>query len=220
MQRESVLQGIIKERKQTVDNSIMGLEDSGLLWLKDVDSINTEVGLNNCGDWDSYISALKIFYTTYEDKISEIKEQYEQEDWETYAVRMHGMKSAARVIGAEDLFEKARLLEMAGKEKDVSFIRNRIDGFLEDYKRLGEQLASLEKNEKELPPVSEDMLQDAYQTLLEAVDAEDSDLCEIVLMEMKNYTLPERDKPIFRELYKKYLSVDWEGMRDLICQER
>lgn len=198
----------------------MEFEEKSYLWLREIDGIDTERGLGNCGDWDSYASVLRIFLNTAEEKIAEVSKLFENQNWEEYNIRMHGMKSSARVIGAEELFEKARLLETAGKETDFGYVRDCLDGFLEEYRRLAEKLAPLEENQNTLPPVDDAMLKDAYETLLSAVDAEDSDLAEIVLLEMKKYSLPEMDQDIFRELYKKYLAVDWEGMRKLICRER
>ncbi|MBQ7507067.1 MAG: Hpt domain-containing protein [Lachnospiraceae bacterium] len=198
----------------------MELEEKSYLWIRDIEGIDAETGLVNCGDWDSYASVLKIFLNTAEEKIAEVSALVANKNWEEYKIRMHGMKSSARVIGAEELFERARLLEVAGKEADVAYVDECLDGFLEEYRRLAGKLAPLEENQNTLPPVDEAMLKDAYETLLSAVDAEDSDLAEIVLLEMKNYSLPEGDNDVFRELYKKYLAVDWEGMRKLICREK
>lgn len=86
--------------------------------------INSKIGLDYCcGDEDFYLEMLRMFYGQSVEKREEIISLYEDENWEDYAVKVHALKSTSLTIGAEELSERAKALEQAGKKEDVAFIR-------------------------------------------------------------------------------------------------
>lgn len=86
--------------------------------------INSKIGLDYCcGDEDFYLEMLRMFYGQSVEKREEIITLYEDENWEDYAVKVHALKSTSLTIGAEELSERAKALEQAGKKEDVAFIR-------------------------------------------------------------------------------------------------
>ncbi len=64
-----------------------------------------------------------MYYDQSVEKREEIIFLYETENWEDYAVKVHALKSTSLTIGAEELSERAKALEQAGKKEDVAFIR-------------------------------------------------------------------------------------------------
>jgi CheY-like chemotaxis protein len=88
-----------------------------------LENINTETGMMYCGGMmEFYIEILQTYYTTGCEKITLMKEAFEKKDWENYRVLVHALKSTSLSIGAEQLSEWAKALEMAAKEGNADYI--------------------------------------------------------------------------------------------------
>lgn len=99
--------------------------------------INTELGLQYCGGSEEfYAQMLKMFCEQSGDKRKEIIDLYDAGDWKEYAVKVHALKSTSLMIGAEELSERARSLEQAGKSDDEAFIRENQSGLLDLYEKV------------------------------------------------------------------------------------
>ena len=103
-----------------------------------------QLGLDYCcGEDGFYMEMLDMFYTQAEKKKSEIVALYDAADWDEYTVKVHALKSTSMTIGAEDLAERARLLEQAGKTKDIDYIRHNHDALLRLYDEICKTIAEL-----------------------------------------------------------------------------
>ena len=96
--------------------------------------IDESIGLEFCADQDLYMEMLGSFVEEYEETKANIEETYASKDWATYAVRVHGLKSASKMIGAMPLADKAYELEMAGKESNEALIQEKTQALLDFYK--------------------------------------------------------------------------------------
>ncbi len=106
--------------------------------------INVQLGLDYCcGEDGFYMEMLDMFYTQAEKKKSEIVALYDAADWDEYTVKVHALKSTSMTIGAEGLAEQARLLEQAGKTKDINYIRHNHDALLRLYDEICKTIAEL-----------------------------------------------------------------------------
>ena len=86
--------------------------------------IDTAEGLKYCmGDMEFYQSLLRQFASEEKEKSPLMGRYYESSDWYNYEILVHALKSTAKMIGAMDLSDKAKALEMAAKEKREEFIR-------------------------------------------------------------------------------------------------
>ncbi|MBQ6735596.1 MAG: DegV family EDD domain-containing protein [Lachnospiraceae bacterium] len=83
--------------------------------------LDTEEALRHCGSREVFDSALKLFAESAKAKADEIEAFLREEDWENYTIKVHALKSSARLIGATALSEDAKALEALGnmaKETD------------------------------------------------------------------------------------------------------
>lgn len=104
--------------------------------------INAQMGLDYCcGEEDFYLEMLRMFHGFGKEKREEIISLYEAENWEDYAVKVHALKSTALTIGAEELSERAKALERAGKEKDVDYIRQNHPELMRMYQETCDSIA-------------------------------------------------------------------------------
>ena len=60
------------------------------------------------------------------------------------AIKAHALKSTSLTIGAEELSEKARALEQAGRNGDTEYIRQNHSELLEAYDKVCRSIQELE----------------------------------------------------------------------------
>ncbi|MBR6326245.1 MAG: response regulator [Lachnospiraceae bacterium] len=188
--------------------------------LRSMDGLSVDQGITNCGSGESLLSVLRVFHDTGEAKAKEIEQYYAQEDWANYTVKVHALKSSARIIGAQELSDLARTLEEAGKAGNLATIRERTAELLEDYRRLNGQLDLL--NAKEQAPeeaaqsTGEAEVQDAKEALLEASEMMDYGLAEGILKELGGRNLTGQDRAFFEKVKERLLELDWDGITELL----
>ncbi|MCI8959317.1 MAG: Hpt domain-containing protein [Lachnospiraceae bacterium] len=86
---------------------------------------------------------LRMFCSQAEEKKAEIISLYESANWNDYTVKVHALKSTSLTIGAEQLAERARLLEQAGKKGNLDYIYHCHSALLELYDQICETIARL-----------------------------------------------------------------------------
>lgn len=68
------------------------------------------------GDREMYLEFLAMFYEMKEDNDKRISESFDAGDWYSYVTQIHALKSTSLTVGAVELSEQAKTLELAGKE--------------------------------------------------------------------------------------------------------
>ncbi len=117
------------------------------VWLKIIPQMDLTAGVTNCGDHEDYLDALYIFYSSVDEKADELEGFLEFEDWTMYALRVHSLKSMARLIGAKKLGKTAAMLEAAAREENHDLIRRETKDFLKSYREFKNSLSPLEDEE-------------------------------------------------------------------------
>ena len=149
---------------------------------------------------------------TADANIEEIDKLYREGDIENYTIKVHALKSSARIIGAEKLSRFAEKLENAGKKNDVDYIKEHTKKLLEMYRSLNCGLAAFDEEDKELPYIESDMLEEAYLTIIEIAKSMDYGLMTGILDELKKYNKSTSDKENIRKMEKMLNTLDWEGI--------
>ena len=96
---------------------------------------------------------LKTFVES--EKSEDIAAFYELKDLENYRIRVHALKSTAMSIGAVELSEMAKQLELAAKEENYYFIESHHSDALKEYRRILDGISGVlfetpkENNKKE-----------------------------------------------------------------------
>ncbi len=180
--------------------------------LGDIPEIDPVAGLANCGSDEGYMSVLSVFHQTAASKADEIEELYRNGDIENYTIKVHALKSSARIIGASEINALALKLEEAGRNKDMSFIDENNAKLLDMYRKLDSKLSRFDKNEKDLPSISDSALKEAYQTITEIAGSMDYGMMEDILKELKGYSLPEKDKINISKIESLLTELDWDGI--------
>ncbi len=182
-------------------------------------SVDVRAGVKNSGSVDAYLSLLRVFKESEKEKAAELDKYYTAEDMTNYAIKVHALKSSARIIGAAELGEEAQHLEDAGKAEDMNYIREHHADFMADYKALVEQLAPHfpdEETDEDKPEASEDIMQKAYAKLREGAEDMDCECLEQVIDEMKNYHIPEAEAELFAEVKTAVEKYEYDLISDLL----
>lgn len=87
-----------------------------------------------CKSEELYLSVVKTYVE--ENRLDIIRKYYAEKDLDNYRIQVHALKSGSRIVGAEELVEKARLLEMAAKNGDFGYIAENNEALLDEYKSL------------------------------------------------------------------------------------
>lgn len=75
-----------------------------------------DMGLMYCGgERRFYGEILQMFSSMYPQKSGEIQSLYREKNWKDYAVQVHALKSSSLTLGAQELSESAKALELAAK---------------------------------------------------------------------------------------------------------
>ncbi|MBR4719433.1 MAG: response regulator, partial [Lachnospiraceae bacterium] len=85
-----------------------------MLWIYDTEGINVEEGIKNSGGISNYIFSLHLFLDTIDNNAKVIRDSYESGNIRLYTIKVHALKSSARIIGAEELSSMSADMEDAG----------------------------------------------------------------------------------------------------------
>ena len=111
--------------------------------LQDKGYINIEAGISYAGSEKDYVETLRFFRDCIDRKADEIQFFFDKRSLEDYITKVHALKSGARIIGAKELSESAKLLEEAGKNGNLDYIKENNKKVLEKYRKYKELLDTI-----------------------------------------------------------------------------
>ena len=178
------------------------------------------MGIKNSGSVDAYLSLLKIFYESMDETEQVIEGFYAERNLKDYTIKVHALKSSARIIGAKEFGEEAQLLENAGKAENREYIRAHHEAFIETYRGFKVQLAEVFAEEQtaveEKPEANMELMESVYEELRAAADEMDCDRLEDIFTEMEEYRIPETEVELYKKLKQAVDHFDYEGILSLL----
>lgn len=180
--------------------------------LRLIPELNVDRGLSSCGSEEGYLSVIEVFHQTAGDKADEIEALFHKKDIAGYTIKVHALKSSARIIGALELSELSKDLEAAGDAKDVERIERDTDKLLGMFRDLDRQLSVLDPDLADLKELTPAMRKDAFMTLKEVSGSMDYDLVDGILRDLRGYALLPGDKGFIEEIEKRLMEFDFDGI--------
>ncbi len=208
--------------KPAEDDAVEDLTEmpENMQWIYQTEGIDVEIGIQNSGGISSYIFALGLFYDTIEGNSKIIKDAYQNDNIRLFTIKVHSLKSSARIVGAMELSRLAESLEEAGNKGDIDYIDDNAPRLLMQYEEFIEKLDKLHEDpadaDKEI--ISADEIKGAYSALADVIPQMDYDSVEMILEQLKEYALPQKDEKNFKEFEKMLKVFDWDGMEELISR--
>lgn len=181
-------------------------------WLNRIEEIDTQEGIKNSGSIEGYLSVLRVFHVTAASKADEIEDMYNNKDISSYTVKVHALKSSARIIGAKELSELAKELEAAGNEEDIEFINDNTGKLLKMYRDLDTKLCESEKKYDSRPRIDSAKLDEAYKAMVEISMSMDYGLMENLISDLRGYKLGPEDANRLSQVEKLLTELDWDGI--------
>ena len=206
--------GEVEETASEVPDELKALQ--GQSW------IDINVGMKNSGSVEAYLPLLKIFYSSMDEKAAEIENFYAAGDYANYTIKVHALKSSARIIGAVAFGEDAQLLENAGKAEDVEYIRKHHAAFMETFKSFKEPLAKIfEKadNDSEKPEADAEFMAEVFEEIKSAADDMDSERLEDILSELSDYKIPSDKAELWAKISEAVARYDYDSILELLSDK-
>ena len=97
---------------------------------KDVEGIDFDMAVQNCGGEDVLEEVLENFLINIDSRHDMIEKYYKEGDIRNYTIQVHSIKSSARLIGAMDISRRAASLEQNGMDENVDEINKLTPKFL------------------------------------------------------------------------------------------
>ncbi|MCL2293285.1 MAG: Hpt domain-containing protein [Spirochaetes bacterium] len=114
-----------------------------------ISGLNVKNGLSRTGGKpELYIETLGAFFEDGQERLVELKKSLETGNMSLYVIHIHGVKSAATFIGADELAEAAAALEAAGETNDLAFVETHNPGFMQNLEVLLTNIHDFLKPEK------------------------------------------------------------------------
>lgn len=189
--------------------------------------LDIDTGLKYCGDMEFYMEVLRISLEASKEKYDSIIRYLDGEDYRSYTIVVHSVKSSCANIGALELSQMARDLEDAGKREDVDYIKEHNEEFLACYRRLIDDLENLfatddEEKKAEEPGATEareisaaewDTMIDRLSYYLQELEL---DMAEEVLEELKTCNITKDATDLVADISYKLQRFDVEGAREAV----
>ena len=193
-------------------------------WLHDIRGLNLRSALEHCETAEDFLDALQVFVTSISEKSKEIEHFLNEGNWQMYTLRVHSLKSMARLIGADELSELAAGLEAAGKQTDVDKMMKGTPSLLENYRAFSSLLSHISQDDTApelptdtiLPDISDATLDDAYAAIMDFASCYDMDSIRMVLDSLEEYHLSYPDSEHVKDIRKAVDQSDWEALRHII----
>ena len=201
-------------------------------WYETIPGINGRQGIEYSGSEEAYRELLQIFCGSVGQKQAEIEGYYTAEDWENYTIKVHALKSSARLAGAEQLAKEAQALEDAGNAADIAYIRSHHAGVMSGLAELAGRLSPLfaqdaggtstedvtaAKHRIDLSDAFDrELIGCLYEVLRNGASEKDGAVIEEALHEIGEYELPPEMAEFITDIREKYAAEDYDGIRSLI----
>ena len=186
--------------------------------LKGLGLIDLSKGINNSGSVEAYLPLLRVFYTSLEDRAEEIERFYSEGDFTDYTIKVHALKSSAKIIGADSLGEAAQRLEDAGKNDDLEFIYANHEAFMASFRSFKEPLSGIfsEESNDGKPEADPSLISEVYEEIRRAADDMDCDVLSEIFDEMNSYSMPEAERERWKKIREAADGYDYGAILNIL----
>ncbi len=192
-----------------------------LVPLEGQDWLDLALGIKNSGSVEAYLPLLRTFYESLDEKADELDGFYNKGSLKEYTIKVHAMKSSARLIGAREFGEEAQKLEHAGACGDMEYIRAHHGDFIamcRGFKTPLSEVFQPVEPRLEKPEADERRMKGIYAELWSAAEDMDCDRLEGIFAEMENYRIPVKEASLWNLLKKASEQYDYEKILSLLPQ--
>ena len=181
--------------------------------------IDEKEGIKACGSMEVVNQVRKEFLQTADKNRKEIATYLENRDIKNYGIKVHALKSTARLIGATSLSSQAMYLEQCADEGRVEEILAKTGELLKHHEDICRILKSKDLEPTYAEPLKEmdvNTLTEALEAILEFTQAFDFDQVDQVMETLEQFSMPEDFRETYEELKTAIYDVNQEAISSLI----
>lgn len=143
---ELVIKQEMKEVKDLSKEDITDVHADAPI-MERLNFLDTAKGLAYCGESEElYIQIISSYINS--PRYQELKSYYEAKDWDNYRVQVHALKSTSLTIGAVELSDMAKKMELAAREGDIEFLKAHHNELMAKYMELLQKLEFIKFTKK------------------------------------------------------------------------
>ena len=170
--------------------------------------------IKNCATEEILSKTLQQFYNSINNNLRDIERFFVENDIHNYTIKVHALKSSARLIGASELSAQAAYLEDCGNNNDVDTIKDLTPELLRNYGVYLERLEPLYKKDDNAELISVEKLYEAYEAIKEFASMFDSDSIDGIISMLREYKIPDGEKEKFNLIASCADGADWSGLEE------
>ena len=215
---------VILEKEDKDDSRKCAVDEREVfLPLYERGDVDVEKGISNNGSISAYLSIFGMFLERIEESAKEIDDLYKAQDIKNYTIKIHAIKSSARMIGAMNLGEDAQELENAGKRNDYDFIKGHHSEFVDNYRdfeslvsKMAEYYEQSSGDSKDKPVADASRMNKLYNDLKEAAENYDTIRIDELFEDISAYRVPVEEIDLFSKLKEAADAFDYAKIMELI----
>jgi len=161
--------------------------------------INADDGISYTGSSEKYLAAVRRYCDSYDQNRSTVEEAYANKNLNDLMVKVHGLKSNSRMIGAADMAKAFEELEISAKAGDLEYVLNKTPDVLTGYEDLISFLKSVAGEEKagQVVSLSREEALEITGKLIAALDEFDDSMSLELIETLKGYPFePDMEKKL------------------------
>ncbi len=212
-----------KQNTQTQNQSVESKTQNShkkeidLLDENSLEGIDINIGLENCGTKKLLKKALLLFYHSIDEKFNELESFLNADDIKNYGIKIHALKSTARLIGAKELSAQAEYLEKCANADNADEIKQKHPATMELYQSYKEKLQKLaDSSQTDQTEISESFFKNQLKKIYDAADDFNIDVLDQVSENLEKYKIPEKYDDVYKQLKTCIKNVDFDGVKTLI----
>ena len=191
-----------------------------------IPQVDVEAGIANYGNSrQRYIQILRYIYDDGEEQIVRMKKQVREKRYDDYLFEAHALKGLAKGIGAMELSEKARIQEIAAREKQYDVITEGAEHLFEQYQMLLANIKFVFQNNG-IALIDDVKVQDVELTpseytaqllsMMGSLDMLEQQEAEKKVNTMLSFRMEESKRKVLEEVKRCIKNFDYEEAKGLV----
>ena len=193
------------------------------------EKINIEQAVSMTDSFETWLKVTKLFISLIQENSDLIQKLFTDGNYKDYTIKVHALKSAARIVGAEKLSLMAEELEKEGKklqeetevsEDSLSDIKIKTKEMLDYYRSYIDLLEPVKKydeaDDAEKLEASEEEVTAIKNAILNACENFDLVTVEEEFEKLKKIKLPPELSSKMQELSKAVENIEFEEIKSIL----
>ena len=188
--------------------------------MSKIDGIDINMAFRNIGSKELLEETLIQFYKTIDENVRELDSLFSTRNLKEYRIKVHALKSTARLIGAKNLSNQAEELENFAEKDDLDSIIENHSSMIETYLSYKKKLkAFYEINKKDNENIEKTLLTNAefaefLKKLSDCVENFDSTGMEALINDLNNKIIPDSFSKQISRISSYVEKIDFDSLKN------